>query len=162
MCMLPVSSDSKLVPAEGIRVGANGTFNSKNIVPWFLLINDLKSLCPVAEQLYSRKILLILHREQRDGPLACGIAVDGLLARSGTPLPLPEIWRQESLTVTGGTSLFVVWPVTVGTYILFFILTPLCALMMTPRTHLQQRRVPSIGGDSLRTGEAMSTFLEVA
>lgn len=39
--MLPVSSDGKLVSAEGIRVGANGTFNSKNIVPWFLLIKDL-------------------------------------------------------------------------------------------------------------------------
>lgn len=107
-------------------------------------------MCPVAERLYSRKILVILHREPGDGSLACGIAVDGLLARSGTPLPLPEFWRRESLTVPGGTSLFVVWPVTIGTYILFFILTPLRALMMTPGTHLQQQCVPSVGGDSLR------------
>lgn len=37
--MLSVFSDSKLVPVEGIRVGENGTFNSKDIVQLFLLIN---------------------------------------------------------------------------------------------------------------------------
>lgn len=97
--MPPVPSDSKLVPAEGIRVGANGTFNSKAIVPWFLLTNDLKSLCPVAELLYSWSMLVILHREPGDGSLACGIAADGLLACSGTPLPLPEFWSRSQLRV---------------------------------------------------------------
>lgn len=60
--MLPVSSDSKLVPVEGIRVGGNGTLNSKDVVQVLMLINYLRPLFPIAEQFCSRRILVILQR----------------------------------------------------------------------------------------------------
>lgn len=101
--MLPVSSDCKLVPVEGIRVGENGTFNSKDIVQLFLLVNYLKPLCLVAEQPYSRRIVVILHGEPRRRSLVCGVAISALLARSGTSLRLTELWNCRSLTVVGST-----------------------------------------------------------
>lgn len=91
--MLPVSSDGKLVHMEGMRVGGNGTFNSQDIVQFLMLINYLKPLFPAAEQLCSQRILVVVHREPRDRSLACGIAIDALLAPSGTSLHLTDLWN---------------------------------------------------------------------
>lgn len=160
--MLPVSSDGKLVPVEGISVGENGTFNSKDTVQLFLLINYLKPLCPVAGLLYSWRISVVLHREPRDGSLACGMP-------SMLSYPMFRYFSAShgvmELSVThsyGQHFLFVVWSVTIGAYILFFILKPHCALLITPRLPLQQQYVPQVGGGRLRNWRGMLTFLEVA